>query len=64
MLTTRCLSPAFADGDYQCDQGVRQRHGQGTLVNGPEKYVGGWVADSMEGEGSYLFASLATYEVR
>jgi hypothetical protein len=60
---------AFVDGSrYEgewclSDDGAarKQRHGRGTLLDGPERYEGGWEADAMSGEGTYSFASGATY---
>ena len=58
---------AFVDGSrYEgewasFEGGVRERHGRGTLQDGPEKYEGEWEHDAMSGEGTYSFASGAKY---
>jgi hypothetical protein len=41
--------------------GVKTKHGEGSYVNGPEKYTGTWKEDCMEGKGVQTFASGATF---
>ncbi|OQR98222.1 hypothetical protein ACHHYP_08989 [Achlya hypogyna] len=50
------------EGDFETFQQVTMRHGHGTFWSGPEKYVGSWVKDAMDGKGTYTFASGAMYE--
>jgi hypothetical protein len=51
------------EGDYAKIEGKNVRHGQGTYINGPEKYIGTWEFDKMRGKGQYHFATGAIYEV-
>ncbi|OQR89361.1 transmembrane protein, partial [Thraustotheca clavata] len=50
------------EGDYESFQFMTMRHGHGTFWCGPEKYVGSWQKDQMDGQGRYEFASGAVYE--
>lgn len=51
------------EGQYiEGEGGIPTRHGQGTLTNGEEQYVGDWRDDKMNGNGRYVFASSAVYE--
>lgn len=49
------------DGEWKETHGQKVRDGQGTFICGPEKYVGTWVSDRIQGKGEYSFSSGATY---
>lgn len=48
-------------GEWKEMQGRKFREGQGTFINGKEKYVGSWVDDKMHGNGEYFFGSGSVY---
>jgi hypothetical protein len=41
----------LAEGEWQAQEGVKMRHGQGTLTQGKNQYQGAWLQDQMHGEG-------------
>ena len=50
-------------GEWKEIGGVKQRHGNGVWISGPEKYAGLWENDSMSGEGViFVFISLFVSE--
>lgn len=52
---------SFYEGDWKETQGVKVREGHGTYICGPEKYVGSWVNDRIQGKGEYHYSSGAVY---
>ncbi len=48
-------------GEWKVVNGLKQRCGTGTWISGPEKYVGQWDNDSMNGQGEYTFSSNSVY---
>jgi len=49
------------DGEWKEIGGVKHRDGKGVCAIGPEKYVGNWTLDTMNGYGEYYFSSGAIY---
>ena len=50
-------------GEFTTDaSGAKVRSGKGLYTSLSEKYLGGWAADRMSGEGVYTFASGAVYQ--
>ena len=61
---------AFYEGEWHLFNGIKMKHGQGTLVVPPqgisrvggEKYSGSWDEDRISGKGIYNYANGAVYD--
>mmetsp|Transcript_2586 Transcript_2586/g.3513 ORF Transcript_2586/g.3513 Transcript_2586/m.3513 type:complete len:159 (+) Transcript_2586:50-526(+) len=49
------------DGEWKEIAGIKYRDGKGVCTMGPEKFVGNWNMDAMNGYGEYFFSSGAVY---
>lgn len=49
-------------GEWKEQSGTKVREGFGTVTLGPEIYKGHWIADKMNGQGEYKFASGGIYK--